>query len=445
MKVTLVGGGSYAWTPRLVQDFLVNKDLEKKNIEFCLYDINQEHLDDIYTLCGIYKKAAPESNMVFSKTMDLPTALKDASYIIVAISQGGLEPELEDHRITRKYGFYNLKGSEVGIAGASRTLRHAPELVRIAREMEKYCPGAMLLNVTNPLSALTRSVNKYTSIKAYGFCHGIINHLHVLFPLFGAEDWKDVDFTVAGVDHCSWLLSVKHKGEDVLKLLKEKGYVEKAKRGEDIALFDDAFAGVESERLRFLIWDKIGYLPGLSDEHCVEFFGQLMKTKESREHYNITYDRIKARAGSVYDAENEIKGLIKDVNEGRKEVVLKRSGEIIDKFIASLNGSGSYIDVMNTPNIGQVPNLPMGTIVETKCLIDAGGVHPICAGNLPPILDSIVRPIALREELYMEAAIEDDTEKLKAALSMDPLVNDFDQIDTIAAELMAYNRQFWIK
>lgn len=62
-----------------------------------------------------------------------------------------------------------MKGSEVGIAGCSRTLRHVPEIVRMAKEMENYCPNAFLINVTNPLSAITRAVNKYTSIKAAVF------------------------------------------------------------------------------------------------------------------------------------------------------------------------------------------------------------------------------------------------------------------------------------
>ena len=442
MKITLVGGGSYAWTPRLVTNFLLNEDLQPLDIELCLYDVVQEHLDEVFELCNLYKKVIPQSRMIFSKTMDFKTALEGAAYVIVAISHGGLEPELEDHRIARKYGFYNLKGSEVGIAGCSRTLRHAPELLRIARGMEQYCPNALLLNVTNPLTALTRVVNKYTSIKAYGFCHGIINHLHVLFPLFGAENWKDIDFTVAGVDHCSWLLDVKFKGQDALEIIKKGGYVEKAKRGEKVAIFDDEFAGEESERLRFLIWDVIGYLPGLSDEHCVEFFGQLMKTPESRKYYDITYDRITARTASVEGAKKDVRDCVAKLKAG-EIVKLERCGEIIDRFIAAQLGFGAYTDVMNTPNVGQIPDLPMGTVVETKCLIDACGVHPICAGELPPIINSIVRPIAIREELYMEAAVEDNIEKLKAALSTDPLVNDFVKIDELCEELMTYNRQFW--
>jgi len=436
MKITLVGGGSYAWTPGLARDFLTNDFF--KGIEVCLYDINELALNDIIELCNMYQKQVP-NNISFRKTIDLKEALSEAAYVIVAISHGGLEAELEDHRITRRYGFYNLKGSEVGIAGCSRTLRHVPEFVRIAREMEKYCPDAMLLNVTNPLTAITRCVNKYTSIKSAGFCHGVMNHLEILRPLFGADSWEGVEFTVAGVDHCTWQLEVKYKGKDALQIMRDKGLIEAAKQGDNIASYDDPFAGVENQRLRFLIWDIIGYLPAISDEHCAEFFGQIMKTEESRKYYGITYDRIADRMNSVVKGKEKVKSLL----NGTVKPNFNSSGEILHKFIAALNGAGEIVGVVNYPNVGQIGNLPKGTVVETKCLIDSNGVHPINAGELPPILESIVRPIAIREELYMEAAVENNIKKLRGALSMDPLVNDFSKIDDICLELMNYNRKFW--
>jgi len=388
----------------------------------------------------MYQKKIAKNKINFRTTTDLKDALSGASYVIVAISNGGLDPELEDHRIARKYGFYNLKGSEVGIAGCSRTLRHVPEFVRIAREMGKYCPNAMLLNVTNPLTAITRCVNKYTSIKSYGFCHGVINHLEILLPLFGADSWEGVEFTVAGVDHCTWQLEVKYKGKDALQIMRDKGLIEAAKQGSNIATYDDPFAGVENQKLRFLIWDIIGYLPAISDEHCVEFFGQLMKTEESRKQYGITYDRIVDRTKSSKKAQENVRSIL----DGTTEPKLNDSGEILHKFIQALNGGGEIIGVVNGPNVGQIGNLPKDTIVETKCLIDSNGVHPIIAGDLPPILDSIVRPISIREELYMEAAMENNIKKLRSALSMDQLVNDFSKIDDICLELMNYNRKFWI-
>ncbi len=436
MKITLVGGGSYSWTPGLARDFLTNDFF--RGIEVCLYDINASALDDMIELCHLYQTCVPGNNIRFRKTTDLKEALSGASYVIVAISHGGLEAELEDHRIARRYGFYNLKGSEVGIAGCSRTLRHVPEFVRIAGAMEKHCPGAMLLNVTNPLTAVTRCVNKYTSVKAAGFCHGVMNHLEILLPLFGADSWEGVEFTVAGVDHCTWQLEVKYKGKDALQMMRDKGLIEAAKQGCEIASYEDPFAGVENQRLRFLLWDIIGYLPAISDEHCAEFFGQIMKTEETRKYYGVTYDRIANRTASVAKDKEKVKSLL----EGTIKPNFKSSGEILHRFIAALNGGGEFVGVVNYPNMGQVGNLPRETVVETKCLIDSNGVHPVHAGELPPILDSIVRPVALREELYMEAAMENNMQKLRGALSMDPLVNDFSKIDEVCTELMEYNRRF---
>lgn len=439
MKITLVGGGSYSWTPVLVQNFLNNPFF--KDITFCLMDLNETALNEVHRLCQLHGRELPANGIQFTKAMKLEEALSGASYVIVAISQGGLDAELEDHRIARRYGFYNIKGSEVGIAGSSRTLRHVPELVRIARKMEKYCPQALLLNVTNPLTAITRAVNKYTSIRAVGFCHGVMNHLQLLFPFFGTDSWDGIDFNVAGVDHCSWLLDVKYRGKDMLQKLRDDGLVEKARQGFNIASYDDPFAGRENQRLRFLIWDIIGYLPALSDEHCVEFFGQIMKSKETRDYYKMDYDRIMERSATVQrDRERIQKTLV-----GQEPLVEGRSGEILDLFIQALSGGGECNDVLNYPNEGQIGNLPMDYVVETRCVVNATGVHPIHAGKLPPILDSIVRPVCIREELYMEAAMENDIRKLKSALSTDPLVNDFKCIDELCDELMNYNRKFLVE
>jgi alpha-galactosidase/6-phospho-beta-glucosidase family protein len=44
--------------------------------------------------------------------------------------------------------------------------------------------------------------------------------------------------------------------------------------------------------------------------------------------------------------------------------------------------------------------------------------------------------------MYMEAAIENDAAKLRAALSTDPLVNDFRKINAVTEELLTYNNRF---
>ncbi len=119
-----------------------------------------------------------------------------------------------------------------------------------------------------------------------------------------------------------------------------------------------------------------------------------------------------------------------------------RNNECIDKFIAALHGAGSLTEVFNCPNVGQISNLPLESVVETKCLVDSTGVHPIAAGALPPILESLVRPVSIRQELYMEAAMTGDAQLLRAALATDPLVSDFRNIHQLTDELLKYNRKF---
>jgi alpha-galactosidase len=438
MKVTLIGGGGYAWTPMLMANFISNPFFN--DIGICLMDLDGEALAVTSQACRVMLEKVPDCHIAIETTMALDQALLGASYVIVAIAHGGIMAEFEDHKLARKYGYFNMNGEEVGVAGCSRTLRHIPHLVKIARRMEDICPNAILINVSNPLTALTRAINKYTGIKAYGFCHGVVNHLSPMFPLFGANSWDGVEYNVAGVDHCSWLLDIRYKGTDALTIMREKGLIDLAKKGLLHVTADDPFAGREQLRLRFMLWGIIGYMPAISDRHIIEFFAQITGRQEYRDFFGVNSEYN--RPAEKLEWSNKYKASVMRIAGGLEEPLLQRSSEIVDKFISALNGGGSLIDVMNVPNIGQVSNLPMQSVVETKCLVDATGVHPIIAGPLPPILESIVRPIMIRQELYMEAAMENSFEKLRAALSTDPHVFDFRYIDDLCHDLLVYNRQF---
>jgi alpha-galactosidase len=434
MKITIIGGGSYAWTPPLVTSFLLNDFFN--GAEICLMDINGTALKEVMTHCEMLRHLSP-TKLRLSATTSLGDSIRDTNYVIPAVAVGGLDAMEQDHLIGRKYGCRNIKGHDVGAAGFSRTLRHVPFMLQLAREMERTAaPGAMLLNVSNPLAANTMAVSANTNITAYGFCHGVYNHLEALMPLFGARSMDEVEFITTGVDHCSWLLDVKVNGKDALEIMKKNGVVEAAYRNEVIAESDDPFAGREAERLRFIIWDQVGYLPAISDDHICEFFPQFLKTEELRNYWNITYDRIVERRKTV----NSVKEKHLAVMTGKTKPELTAVSEIIAPAIAAFHGKGAFTGVMNTPNRGQIPNLPEGIIVETQCFINSNGVHPITAGPLPDILDSIVRPVAIHEKMYMEAACEWNMKKAVAALSTDPMVSDFVNSKAMVEEYFRMNR-----
>ncbi len=438
LKIAMIGGGSYSWAYGLYSTFLDN-DFFDRETELCLYDINPTALDDVYNFITYYNDRNPEKAITVTKTLSEDECLEGAKYVVIAISHGGLAAELEDHYIARRHGFYNVKGSESGIAGASRTVRHVPEFVRIARKMNKLCaPGCRMINVTNPLTSLCRCVQKYEGIEAVGFCHGIRNHLEILLPYFGAKGFDDVSFSVSGVDHCSFLTDVKLHGEDALKIMRDKGMIEAAWAGKTNITHDDPFAGRENQRIRFIVWDMLDCMPGLSDEHCAEFYYQTTGTQANRDLFGMHYDRIEDRQNSVTRLREQITEPLRTGNMP----ALRISDEKPDRVIEALEGGRPFYDVMNYRNLGQVRELPMDVVVETFVNVDATGLHPAIANPLPKAAQNIVIPTSLREEMFMEAAMDWDVAKLTAALSVDPLVQDFTKTRQIAKEILDYNAQF---
>ena len=74
IKVALVGGGSYAWAPCLFSTFFHN-DFFDKDLEHCLYDINETALNHLYDYLSHYNKLNPIYHLE-SQVLSHPFALK---------------------------------------------------------------------------------------------------------------------------------------------------------------------------------------------------------------------------------------------------------------------------------------------------------------------------------------------------------------------------------
>ena len=146
MKVAIIGGGSYNWTPQIVKDLVLEKDLDGMHI--CLMDIKPEQ----FKLTQPFTQKIIEmsgSRSFVTCTDNREEALKDADYVVISISTGGLEAMRHDLDIPRKYGIYQSVGDTVGPGGISRALRNIPVFLDIAKDMERLCPNAWMIHVTN--------------------------------------------------------------------------------------------------------------------------------------------------------------------------------------------------------------------------------------------------------------------------------------------------------
>ena len=111
----------------------------------------------------------------FDTTTDQRRALEGADFVIVTISTGGFESMAVDLDVPARYGIRQSVGDTVGPGGINRSLRNIPVLVGVGEDMGKICPDAWLLNITNPMTCLTRAVCRQTEVKTVGLCHEVGN------------------------------------------------------------------------------------------------------------------------------------------------------------------------------------------------------------------------------------------------------------------------------
>src|ERR687896_221406 len=200
-KIAVVGGGSYQWGPKIIQDVALSDDLQGSILT--LHDIDSEALDDLYRW-GEKMAALAGADLVLERTGDLDEALSGAHFVVLCISTGGLDAMAHDLEIPARYGVVQTVGDTVGPGGLFRGLRNIPVVVEIARAMEEYCTDAVLLNLTNPLTVLTRAVGKATSTRAVGLCHELFSTLGMLSKMFDVTA-EAINARVAGINHFIWV------------------------------------------------------------------------------------------------------------------------------------------------------------------------------------------------------------------------------------------------
>src|SRR3954470_7025893 len=196
-NITVVGGGSVHWAPRLLADFASTPSLTDAHV--VLHDLDAERMalmqdlgEQIAQRRGIAMKVEAEG--------DRRRALAGADFVITAFSVGGFDSMQHDIEIPQKYGIRQPIGDSVGPGGILRALRSVPVLLDIARDVEAVAPDAWLVNVTNPLTALCRSVTRETNVKTVGMCNEWVGCSWILSLLFDSG-MADIDPILGGVNH----------------------------------------------------------------------------------------------------------------------------------------------------------------------------------------------------------------------------------------------------
>jgi len=110
------------------------------------------------------------------------------------------------------------------------------------------------------------------------------------------------------------------------------------------------------------------------------------------------------------------------LKNGEEELVISVTGEEGTRQMRALLGLCDLVTNVNIPNYGQIPNLPLGAVVETNAVFRAGSLTPVFAGPVPASIHPLVSRISTQQENISEAIAERDLEKIFACFVNDPLV-----------------------
>lgn len=432
-RICIVGGGSYNWSPTLLRDIAACKSLSGTVV---LHDLNPVALEEIQQF-GRKLMAAAKADFAIETSTDLKDALKGAEFVLVTITTGGLEAMRQDLEIPLKYGIYQSVGDTVGPGGLSRALRNIPVVVGIAQAMEQVCPDAWMLNITNPMTCLTRAVCKATRIRTIGLCHELFGVRSTLMKMFDAKV-EDCEMQVAGVNHLIWLLDLKIRGQDGLAMVREylaqgKAIPLKSTSGGHRAAFQDRW------QVKLALFDAYGALPAAGDRHVAEFFPYFLTDAANQgADFGVLLTAIEDRQAIAGEARERVQAWIR----GDLPLILERSHEEVIDIIAAVASGGSLRTIVNLPNRGQIDNLPRDAVVETMGMVGATGAHGISVGALPPGVLGTVYPHVINQELIVDAALTGDRHLALQALLGDPLVRDLRTAPRMLDELLVAHKEY---
>ena len=419
IKIAYIGGGSKLWARSFMQDLALAEGICG---EVSLYDIDREAAVRNQKIAErIHAKKEAVSQFTYTVADTLEESLTGADFVLISILPGTFAQMRSDVHAPEKYGIWQTVGDTAGPGGVLRAMRTVPIYEDFARAIEKCCPDAWVLNLTNPMSACVKALyDTFPGIKAFGCCHEVFHAQDflccVLKEQLGIEVTREDIYTDAcGVNHFTWITEANYQNIDLLALLPEfmekfyeSGYYE---RGDHDAWKTDPFA--YGNRVKMALFHRYGALAAAGDRHLVEFVNNrwFLADPETVSQWHCKLTTVDFRE------ENQARQIAESIAmaEGDMEVPLAPSGEELVRLLRAILGLETVVSNVNMPNRGQMPGLPMGAIVETNCVFTNGYVKPVTARELPAGALALVRRASDNVDLVCEGIRERDLDKIFAA------------------------------
>lgn len=412
LKIVIVGAGS-SYTPELIEGLYQHaQTLPVK--EVVLVDVNEERLA---VMEGFVKRYCDflKFDVLISSTTSREVAFRGADFISTQIRVGGNKARINDEKIPLKYG---LIGQETtGAGGMFNALRVIPVMIDIAKDVEKFCPDAWIINYSNPTGLVTEALSKVCNVKIAGLCAGGMR------PRWWASEALDVPeediyYDYLGLNHMNFTYNMSIAGK---------------------ALTQEQFEKVIG-KCTTVSQDWMKNLKLIPSQYTQYYF-------HTQERVNQLKEQDKTRGEAILELEKQIFREYADENNNQKPKTLaKRGGGGYSKVAIGVmdaihNDSGNWM-VINVANQGCVRFLEDDTVIETACYVSKNGIQPITIPEYPKAVIGLITAVKTYESLAVEAALSGDRDIALQALVAHPLVGDYDIAKALLAEMLEAHKDY---
>lgn len=431
MKIAVIGGAGVR-TVIFINGLL--KRYKKLNIdEISLFDINKEKLDIIGKLC-MYVVEREKKDLKITLCDTCEEAVTGTDYIVTTLRVGGDHSRVEDERAALSAGVIGQETT--GAGGFSMAARAIPVLLDYCKIFQKYAPEAWIFNFSNPSGLVTQALTQAGYDKVIGICDApSATKFRMAKKLGVEEDELYVEFF--GLNHLSWISSVKKNGEEILPdLVNDEAFLDSMQ--EFKTMDPEAIRSskmLPNEYLYYYYHREKALEHILNSENtrgeAIEKINQRMMKELSGMDINADQEEalqtflyyMQVRENSYMSVESGVsarplleKGKL-PVPEG-----MGYAGVMLDCIEGMQSKEGKYL-VLCIKNQGSLNFLDNDDIVEVTCKVSSTGIEPVKFEKIPLYCENLIRTIKSYEKCSIEAIVTNDREKAIWALAMNPLVN----------------------
>jgi len=417
-KIAIIGGGS-AYVPGILHSF-IGAGGPLRGSEIALMDIAGANMAIVAKL-GKRMIAEAGADLTLTSTTELEEALSGADFVLSNFRAGGFDATRQDYVIPDKY---DLVGQETtGPGGTFFALRSIPQMLELCAAMERHCPDAWLINYVNPTNFVADAIRRRSPVKCIAVCDGGGNHLAIDFSEILKVPKEAIHVVAPGVNHHTWVTTVTADGRDAYPAIREY-YAENRK---------DDFATWAMERL--------GVFPATAG-YLYQYYDYPLALAHARQENSIFNWFMRELSEQWAGFQAMADGTMPVALDETRHHTSTAHGDIAVSLIVCIctNRAGEFH--VNAPNSGAISNLPAEAIVEAPALVDAGGVRPLCAGDVPKSVLGLTHALLNWQELTVDAALAGERSFVVRALMAHPWLQSRSVAEALCDEMLAAHAAF---